>query len=346
MFRVISIDGGGARTLLSTYIIRELQILLKEENIPFEFSDFDLYAGTSAGSIVASFLSIHKSPQEICELFEEMIPHIFPKERKKMYANLPRMGALGIPRVGAVGSKYETKTLNNVLNQAFQTMTFQDVYKQYQSRLMIATMDINPVGSRILKTPYVASAEKEQYIYLKDAITVSCAAPTYFDPYILTFNNPHASSHTREFCGADGGLFLGNPSMAALIEGLQCIEEKADTKDTNYMNIKNIKVLSIGSLLSGIRYEIRPAFWWKWGIGTGWKGAQFVDSVMEIQKAHVHNMMKRLVPDNNYLRLECDMAEKIDIDLDVERYQELFRLKAQELVRIQRIKILSFFRDN
>lgn len=334
MFLVISVDGGGARTLLSTYIIEEIQQLLKEEKIPFEFSQFDLYAGTSAGSIVASLLAIHRPPHEISTLFENMMPSIFPKERKRMYSYIPRMGIFT--------SKYETTTLKKVLHTEFQGTTLQDIYTKYRSRLMIPTVTINPIGSCILKTPYTPATEKEKYIYLRDAITASCAAPTYFDPYTFSLNNPHVSAHTRELSCADGGLFLGNPSMAALIEGLKCTEENAG--DLDYLKIKNIKILSIGSILSSIRYEVRPPFWWKWGIGTGWKTTQFIDSVMEIQKAHVHNMMMRLMPKENYLRLECDTVEKIGIDFDVERYKELFRLKAQELVHTQKENIITFFK--
>jgi patatin-like phospholipase/acyl hydrolase len=65
LFRVLSLDGGGAKGFYTLGILREIEGLI---GCPLH-ERFDLIFGTSTGSIIGAMLSLGKSVKEIIDIY-------------------------------------------------------------------------------------------------------------------------------------------------------------------------------------------------------------------------------------------------------------------------------------
>ena len=82
---VLTLDGGGARGLLSARVAANLEKDLNEgidptsaDYVPLS-SFFDVVAGTSTGAIIGGNLAIKRSAKEIVDLYDEHLSDIFSK---------------------------------------------------------------------------------------------------------------------------------------------------------------------------------------------------------------------------------------------------------------------------
>ena len=71
-YRILSLDGGGIRGVLTARVIERLV-----EKKPDLLDKFDMVAGTSTGAILACGLASGRGPREIIELYEQKGPSIF-----------------------------------------------------------------------------------------------------------------------------------------------------------------------------------------------------------------------------------------------------------------------------
>ena len=329
MFKILSIDGGGAKTLLSIYIILEIEKLLEQNKIESEFPKFDLYAGTSAGSIVASALAIHKSPEEIATIFEKFAPKVFSNKKNNC--------------LGSLGSQYSTKVLNENLKETFKDITFNDVYYKYQSRLLIPVAGIDPIEPKMLKTPHNTCFVRDGNISLHDAITSSSSAPPFFDPHYFCLNHNDSSTGKKDMFCTDGGLYMCNPSLAALIEVPKYISNNCSEKN-NFRNLDNIKILSIANITNPISYPYKKKK--NWGLLKGWENLKLIESIMEMQKMNVDYQMSFLLNDETkYLRLKHTCIETIALDCDTNKFKAQFKEMAKKVIKCNESKIIKFFEE-
>jgi patatin-like phospholipase/acyl hydrolase len=77
LFRVLSLDGGGAKGFYTLGILREMEALVGCRLC----EKFDLIFGTSTGSIIGSMLGLGMSVQEIIALYQDHVPTVM-KETK------------------------------------------------------------------------------------------------------------------------------------------------------------------------------------------------------------------------------------------------------------------------
>jgi predicted acylesterase/phospholipase RssA len=79
--RILALDGGGVRGIVSIAFLERIERLLAEETgrgDDFRLSDyFDLIGGTSVGSMLATMLAMGDSVAEVRERFERWAPEIF-----------------------------------------------------------------------------------------------------------------------------------------------------------------------------------------------------------------------------------------------------------------------------
>jgi predicted acylesterase/phospholipase RssA len=79
--RILALDGGGVRGILTLAILERMEALLRERSATpdsFRLCDyFDLIGGTSTGSIIASGLAIGKSAQELLQLYKTLSARVF-----------------------------------------------------------------------------------------------------------------------------------------------------------------------------------------------------------------------------------------------------------------------------
>ena len=81
-FRILALDGGGIRGVVTARILEEVQELVGQPLNEY----FDLIAGTSTGAIVAAGLAIGKTPKSLIEIYHKRGREIFKASwlRKKM----------------------------------------------------------------------------------------------------------------------------------------------------------------------------------------------------------------------------------------------------------------------
>lgn len=176
-FRILSIDGGGIRGLYSLAVLSSLE---KEVSL---FDHFDVFSGTSTGSIIALGLSLKMTAKQILDMYIQLGAHIFVLSDKKQSA------------------KYDHALLKQALSQSI-----------FPKELKLETLDkkvVIPTFKLFDKSlqrwaPCLyhnfkdGAFEKES---LLDIALASCSAPIYFSSYQGYL---------------DGGVFAPNPSMHAL----------------------------------------------------------------------------------------------------------------------------------
>jgi patatin-like phospholipase/acyl hydrolase len=72
LFRVLSLDGDGAKGFYTLGILREIEALIR---CPLH-ERFDLIFGTSTGAIIAAMLALGRSVEEIQTIYTEHVPTI------------------------------------------------------------------------------------------------------------------------------------------------------------------------------------------------------------------------------------------------------------------------------
>jgi uncharacterized protein len=79
MKRILSLDGGGVRGILTLGMLKKIESLLKTKGLKIT-QYFDLIGGTSTGAITASGLAIGKSVEELIDLYMDLGSKIFGKK--------------------------------------------------------------------------------------------------------------------------------------------------------------------------------------------------------------------------------------------------------------------------
>jgi len=181
---VLSCDGGGVRGLATCQFLKRLEESLHKDL----FFVFDMFAGTSIGSITAASLGCNQNniSQALTVYEEPNINSIF---------NATTMEKL----VGLISTKpkYDGTGKTAFLEQFFQDRILQDSEKP----VIITAFDL---GARRFKLFGCAGDQKCRVV---DACNASSAAPAYF---------PAIKVNSDWFI--DGGVVANNPSMAAYAE--------------------------------------------------------------------------------------------------------------------------------
>lgn len=204
--KILSLDGGGIRGVLTLEILAELEKQLKEKlKKPDDFvlgDYFDYIGGTSTGAIIAAGLSIGMSVQKLLDFYIEKGVDMFDKN-----FILKRWKAL-----------YESGPLLEMLKSTFGEDTDLMVRKgKYKSLLLVVTMNRTtdspwPISNNPLaKYNDESRADCNSKIKLFQLVRASTAAPVYFPPETLQWdpNDPE-----KTFVFVDGGVTpYNNPSF-------------------------------------------------------------------------------------------------------------------------------------
>jgi len=114
-YKILSLDGGGIRGYLTVTLLERMQ-----QARPGFLDQFDLFAGTSIGSILALGLAYGLSPTELRELFDEQGEAIFSDSLVDSILDL------GFTR----GAKYGNDNLKEALVEKFGGDRLQDLERQ------------------------------------------------------------------------------------------------------------------------------------------------------------------------------------------------------------------------
>ncbi|MGD0920065.1 MAG: patatin-like phospholipase family protein [Thermodesulfobacteriota bacterium] len=192
VYRILSIDGGGIRGIISTIL---LQRLSAEPSLSGWLEKVDLLAGTSTGGLLALGIAKPLNLQVIRDLYETKGKIIFDDSWLRDLRDL----------WGIIGAKYDIANLGKELQAILGATTL----SQLSKRVLITAFDLDGIDSQGQRTwkpklfhnfPGVDS-DGDQLAYKVGVYTA--AAPTYF---------PSADGYI------DGGVFASNPAMCALAQ--------------------------------------------------------------------------------------------------------------------------------
>lgn len=294
MYKVLSLDGGGIRGVLTATLLARLD----EVRAGF-VSQFDLIAGTSIGAILALGLAHGMTPQQVCDLFKRESKHIFSDSP---FHDLREAYVLH-------GAKYTNKHLKQVLTDLFHDATLGDL----SQKVLIASFDLDnepadPAQPRFWKAKFfhnysVRGSDSAERVV--DVALRSAAAPIYFPTY-------------QGY--VDGFVVANNPSMCAVAQALS----------TKSAPLTRIALLSLGTGLNQRYFSQQNADWGlqQWSLQLQpWQGRWYVMPLVYMMweaSVDLANYECRQLLGQRFHRLDPMLAEPIDID-DVSKIAELRR---------------------
>ena len=89
--RLLALDGGGVRGMFTIGVLQELEAQLRDRYKDRDYKlcqYFDLIAGTSTGSIIATGLALGMTTAEISAYYKELCPKIFKSPAPSVWAAL------------------------------------------------------------------------------------------------------------------------------------------------------------------------------------------------------------------------------------------------------------------
>jgi len=202
--RLLALDGGGIRGVLTLEILNRMEKMLAEatgKGSEFRLCHFfDYIAGNSTGAIIAAGLARGMSTRELQAFYEETGPAMFDKQ-----FILKRWKA-----------KYKSEPLKNELQKTFGADTTLNP-NDLQCLLMVVTKNHTtdspwPISSNP-KAKYNDTNRKDcnLQIPLWKLVRASTAAPIYFPPEVIEWD---PNDETKTFVFVDGGMTpYNNPAF-------------------------------------------------------------------------------------------------------------------------------------
>lgn len=196
--RVLSLDGGGIRGVLTLGFLERIEEMLSKQtdNPDFRLCDyFDLIGGTSTGSIIATSLAIGMKASEIKKTYFDLGNKIFGQKT-------------GFFQYLFKGVKYDNKPLETALKSYFKDITLGD-QERIRTGLCIFTKRAETFSTwSIHNHPEGKFYNQNKDWPLWQIVMASAAAPTYFLPMFLK------DSAGDQGAFIDGGIsMVNNPSF-------------------------------------------------------------------------------------------------------------------------------------
>lgn len=204
-FKILTLNGGGSKGVYTLGVLNEVEKLLKS---PLH-NHFDLIYGTSTGSIIAAFIALGHPIDFILKKYYELIPHI----------------------MGQWGRAKKSKALEKFAIEVFGAKKF-DAFK---TKIGIVAMNYDYQRPFIFKNVVSqAHGMKSSFVpgfglTIAEAIQCSCAAYPIFDKKMVTTENQGKQ------VSLDGGFVANNPTLFALIDATQSLEQAQE--DLRVLNV-------------------------------------------------------------------------------------------------------------
>ena len=203
--KLLALDGGGIRGVLTLEILLELEKQLKAElkkDDTFRLSDFfDYIGGTSTGAIIAAGLSMGMSVQQLLDFYEEKGAAMF---HKAFLLDLLKFF-------------YDDAPLTRELQKTFGEGDIDLKSGAFKSLLLVVTMNRSTDSPWPISNNPCAKYNKAERpdcnlrIPLYKLVRASTAAPTYFRPETLVLD---PSKPEKKTVFVDGGVTpFNNPAF-------------------------------------------------------------------------------------------------------------------------------------
>jgi patatin-like phospholipase/acyl hydrolase len=205
-FRVLALDGGGAKGFYTLGVLKELEALVGKPLC----EAFDIIVGTSTGSIIAALLCLGKSVDEIYDLYRlHVIPVMKPWTPWR-----------------------KSKALDQLAHEVFGDTSFKD----FKTRIGIVATNWHDERPFIFKSDAAQAYTRAASfvpgfgVLVADAVQASCSAyPFFCRKEVIT-------SQGETFLLADGGYCANNPTLYAIADAVRALG----------IPRANVRVVSIG----------------------------------------------------------------------------------------------------
>jgi uncharacterized protein len=245
--KMLAIDGGGIRGVLSLHILGKIEeLLIKESQRPdYRLADyFDYVAGTSTGGIIAAGIALGMSVAEILNFYLRSGAEMFEK------ANIIRR----------LQYEYKSEPLAKQLRGVFGEQTTLGG-KEIESLLLLVMRNATTDSPwPICNNPFAkyndpAHPACNLHLPLWQLVRASTAAPTYFPPEIITAGG-------KSFIFVDGGVTMyNNPAFQMfLMATVDRYWPKAPPAERGWeTGTDKMLVISVGTGTSaGENYSLTP----------------------------------------------------------------------------------------
>jgi patatin-like phospholipase/acyl hydrolase len=210
--RVLALDGGGVRGLITLGILQRVEELLASQLNPQDPASFrlahyfDLIGGTSTGSIIAASLALGHTVQQVRKSYLTFAPKIFKESERQ----------------GFFKPKFEKAAIDAELKTQFGDHTLDSPDLITGLAICAKRMD---TGSPWVLFNHPGSEfwdkDRNKDYPLRDVIRASAAAPYFFDPHKFVVGRG-MDEKGEEGIFVDGGVAgLNNPSVELLTLVLQ-----------------------------------------------------------------------------------------------------------------------------
>jgi predicted acylesterase/phospholipase RssA len=211
--RILALDGGGLRGILTLGYLERLEAILRERHggsNDFRLAHyFDLIAGTSTGSIIAACLCLGLSVAEVVQLYSSFGRRVFTRSWF---------------RQGILRARYDRRRLIHELKNVFGEQTLGS--PQLQTGLLVVSKRLdtgsawpltNNPRARYFEAPQESSTISNADYPLWQVVRASTAAPSFFDPENITIaEQPGKAPISGDF--VDGGVSTANnPALQAFM---------------------------------------------------------------------------------------------------------------------------------
>jgi uncharacterized protein len=211
--RILTLDGGGLRGVLSLGILERIEALLRDRysgDPDFRLCHyFDLIAGTSTGSIIAAALAQGWSVAQLRDRYLELGRQVFSRS---------------LLRQGLFRARYDKRALNAQLQEVLGAETTLGSPRLLTGLLVVTkrldTGSVWPLGNNPRGKYFAAgvegSARNADYLLWR-VVRASTAAPSFFEPESITVS---AAADHRAVVGnfVDGGVSpFNDPSLLAFL---------------------------------------------------------------------------------------------------------------------------------
>lgn len=208
--RILALDGGGIRGLITLGILAKIEETLAgyspdPEN--FNLAQyFDLIAGTSTGSIIATALARGWKVERVKSLYEDLGPALFPSSQVK----------------GILRFRRKADVLAEVLHDQLGDMTLES--PELKTGLMICAKRIDTDSAWVLTNNPRAKFWNNNGSWLANKdyevamlVRASAAAPTYFEPVKVTISDGSKGDY-EEGLFVDGAISgHNNPAVQSIL---------------------------------------------------------------------------------------------------------------------------------
>lgn len=300
-FKILSLDGGGARGIFSAAVLARL-----EDRGVLRVQDLSLICGVSTGSILACCLAIGVPAAKLVGFYLEFAPKVF--RRKKF-----------------TGADYTPDKIEKALKLVLGNYTLGDIHERGGPILMVPAFDLTakPVARPRV---YYSNYKRDQNEKLIDIILRSTAAPAYFpirDGMI------------------DGGVAMNNPAMAAISFAVNDEKEDENGSIGRAAGpgkkLSELRLLSVGTGLSGYRIEPDEIGDGDWGLWK-WKD-EIADLLIESNQQAAGYYVEKMLRPQQRVRIQTDLTTygiKPPPGLDTSDRKTLRRLAAAGLTEADR----------